>query len=139
VKDTAADLEDGGLVGEAEGQVLELERAARDADGELLVQELGGEQEVALRGARSELHHVPQAHPRLLQARPPPDLLRHRPRHRLRRHRRRSQVITGYNRPVNQGGIRDARPGVGGRGRGGSFIAGREVSGGGIYGGSRSQ
>jgi len=37
-------LEDGWLVGEAEGERLEVERAARDADGELLVQELRGEE-----------------------------------------------------------------------------------------------
>lgn len=79
-------LEDGGLAGEAEGEGLELERAARDPDWELLLQELRGEQQVPFRGARPELHHVAQAHPRLLHAPPPPHLLRHRPRHRLRRH-----------------------------------------------------
>jgi hypothetical protein len=62
-RDRGTDLEDCWLVGEAEGEVLELQCTARDAGGELLVQELGGEQQVALRGARTKLHHVPQAHP----------------------------------------------------------------------------
>ena len=82
-------LEDGWLVGEAEGERLEVERAARDADGELLVQELRGEEQGPLRGPRPELHHVAEADPGLAHGAPPRHLLGHRARHGLRRHRRR--------------------------------------------------
>jgi hypothetical protein len=120
-RDRGTDLEDCWLVGEAEGEVLELQCTARDAGGELLVQELGGEQQVALRGARTKLHHVPQAHPRLLQARPPPNLLRHRARHRLQCHSAPHVVVVvavelsvssqsgSHRRLIKGSGIRDRR------------------------------
>lgn len=64
-------LQDGGFLRQSVRQVLELDGPAGDPDGELLVEELGGDEQVALAGPGPELHHVLEADPGLLQAAPP--------------------------------------------------------------------
>ncbi|RRT39730.1 hypothetical protein B296_00041230 [Ensete ventricosum] len=78
-------LQDGGFVGQAEGQGLQFDGPAGDPHGELLVEELRREEEVLLGGAGAELHHVAQAHPGLLHASPALHLVGQRLGERLRR------------------------------------------------------
>jgi hypothetical protein len=62
----SAHLEDLRLAGEPVGQVFELRHAVREPHGQLLVQELAAEHELALDGVAAKVEHVLERHARLL-------------------------------------------------------------------------
>lgn len=78
-------LKNGRFKGEAIGEGFELESTTSDANGEFLVKELSGEEEIARSGFGAEFRHVPQADPCLLHTTPFLDLLYQSPRERLTR------------------------------------------------------